>query len=507
MTFKHLDVLILGAGLSGIDAACQLKRTLPNKSFEVLESRDSIGGTWDLFKYPGIRSDSDMSTMGYNFKPWKDSRMLADGPSIKRYVIEAAEENGVIPHIRFGHKVQAMEWKGEEGYWTVTSQNLRNGEVEVRTSKFVICAMGYYDYEEGYSPEFKGERDFNGQVLHPQFWPETLKYQNKKMVVIGSGATAVTLVPSLLQGGASKVVMVQRSPTYVASVPGEDPAWKTFSKVLPSNMVYKIFRARNVVRQRVIYAAALRWPEYVKNVLLGRITKELGGKVDMKHFTPSYNPWDQRLCAVPDGDLFKALKSGSADVVTGTIAEFTETGIRLDSGQHISADIIVKATGLKLKALGGVDIRVDGKTMEIHQHMMFKGMMLDQVPNFLTITGYYNASWTLKADIVIEHFLRIVSHMDRIGAKSVRAMATADVKEGEPFHFKVSAGYVQRGAKSYPKQGAEKPWLALSNYMQDAIDLKFGSVTNPFLRYEKMLAVKPNSNPTVPKPKKVASTV
>lgn len=482
MYSKHFDFLILGAGLSGIGAACHITRKLSGKTYAILEGRDSIGGTWDLFRYPGIRSDSDMTTFGYNFRPWNSPKMLADGPSIKQYMQDAADEYGVVPHIHFNHQVLRSEWSSKHSRWTVTATNKLTGEEQVYTSRFLISATGYYNHNRAYTPDFPDQKDFQGQLIHPQFWPEELDYRGKKVVIIGSGATAVTLVPTMANQGA-QVTMLQRSPTYVISVPGLDPVWKHLNRVLPTTPAYFLLRIRNVLQGRLLFKGAQKHPQLVKSLLLNRVKKQLQGKVDMVHFTPHYNPWEQRLCAVPDGDMFKIIREGRADIVTDTIKAFDKTGIQLNSGRHLDADIIVTATGLELQSFGGADVVVDGQKININEHMLYKGMLLENIPNFLYIFGYSNASWTLKADIVIEHFLRIVRHMDKKGMHKVVAKASHSDTEATHSLSHFSSGYVQRGAHTLPRQGTEKPWIMLDDYLGDAIALKLSPMTDRELKY------------------------
>ena len=477
------DIVILGAGLSGIGAACRLNRAMPDKSYTVLERREAIGGTWDLFKYPGIRSDSDMTTFGYSFKPWKSPKLLADGPSIKAYVTEAAEEHNVIPNIRFKTEIEQVEWCSKAGRWTVTSKDIESGETTRISAQFIVNGTGYYNHKKGYTPEFAGRDAFEGDIVHPQFWPENLDYQGKNVVVIGSGATAVTLVPNMANKGA-QVTMLQRSPTYVISVPEVDPVYVWMSKVMPVSWVFAISRVRNVLLGRALYNAAGRWPKMVRRFLLGGVKSRLKGKADMADFEPRYNPWEQRLCAGPNGDLFKAIVDGKASVVTDGIETFDKTGIQLKSGKHLDADIIITATGLELLAFGGAEVKVDGAPVAVNELMLYKGMMFEGVPNFLHINGYFNASWTLKADIVTDHFLRVVKHMDDSGADVVTANAGSAArnkpqKDNEP-------GYVLRGAHVRPMEGDKKPWAALGDYLSDAVQLKLGRVTHSALTYSRV---------------------
>ena len=482
MPSKHFDVLILGAGLSGIGAACHLTRKLRGKTYTVLEQREAIGGTWDLFRYPGIRSDSDMSTFGFNFRPWREAKVLADGASIKRYLNDAAEQYGVIPNIRFGRKVLRSEWSSAQNLWTVTVRNTGTGKEEQYTSQFLIAATGYYSYDGGFTPEFPGRNKFKGEIVHPQQWPENLDYAGKKVVVIGSGATAITLVPTMAANGAD-VTMLQRSPSYVLSVPAVDPLWSQLSRVLPTKLVYAATRLRNIGLQRVLFVAARQQPKVVRRLLRSLVSKQLGGKVDIKHFTPRYNPWDERLCVVPDGDLFSALRKGKARIVTDTIKAFDATGIQLDSGEHLDADIIVTATGLQLQLFGGSELLVDGQPVVPKERMVYKGMMIEGVPNLIAILGYTNASWTLKADIVCEHFLRMIAHMDKRKLKTVTPRATGVRHTDETVMGSLASGYVRRAADQLPRQGDRAPWRVLNDYLRDAAALKLGAVTNAGLEF------------------------
>ena len=397
---NHFDVLIVGAGLSGIGAARHLKTQCPDKSFAILEGRDTMGGTWDLFRYPGIRSDSDMYTLGYNFKPWTEKQVIADGHRIRNYIAETSRDNGLDSSIRYGHKVVAADWHSDTATWTLTVQK-KSGEMVQMTCHWLMMCSGYYNYEEGFTPEFKGRDDFKGTIIHPQFWPENFDYSGKRVVVIGSGATAITLIPSMTDK-AKLVTMLQRTPSYVVSVPQFDPMVRFLLKFLPDMTVYNISRARNNFITQGIFKLSRTFPKFMRWLLLKQVKAQVGPDFDMKHFTPPYNPWDQRLCAVPNGDLFKAIKKGKANVVTDHIDRFVANGIKLKSGQVLEADVIVTATGLNLRLFGGMSLTVDGKRIEMNQHISYKGLMFSDIPNFSNTLGYTNASWTLKADLIAE---------------------------------------------------------------------------------------------------------
>jgi monooxygenase len=416
MAIEHVDVLIVGAGLSGIGAAYHLQKQCPNKKVVIVERRQAIGGTWDLFRYPGIRSDSDMFTLGYNFKPWTNPKAIADGTSIREYVQETARENGIDKKIRFGLQVRNAAWSSANATWTVDAVREATGEAVQFTCRFLLMCSGYYNYDSGYTPEFKGIENYQGQVVHPQKWTEDIDYTNKNVVVIGSGATAVTLVPSMADK-AAHVTMLQRSPTYVISVPERDIISDKLRPFLPEKMVYRLARTRNVGLQMMFYRLSKNKPEVAKRFLLQMVRRQLGKNADMSHFTPKYNPWDERVCAVPDGDLFKVIRQGKASVVTDHIDTFTKTGIRLKSGQELQADMIITATGLNLQLLGGMKIQVDGKPFEMTETLNYRGVMFKDLPNLAMIFGYTNASWTLKADLSSEYICRLLKHMDKDGLR------------------------------------------------------------------------------------------
>ncbi len=464
---SHQDVIIVGAGLSGIGAAYYLKTRCPGKSFTILEGREAVGGTWDLFRYPGIRSDSDMHTLGYDFKPWKEAKAIADGPSIWKYVNETADENGIREHIRFQHKVIDAAWSSDDATWTVTAQN-GDGEPVTLTCNFLYMCSGYYNYDEAYDAEIPGIDDFQGEVVHPQFWPEDLDYSGKKVTVIGSGATAMTIVPAMAARGAT-VTMLQRSPTYVASRPDQDKIANTLRKFLPEKWAYAITRFKNVQLGNWFYRQTRTNPEKTKKRLLGMVSKALGEEYTSKHFTPSYNPWDQRLCLIPNDDLYEAIKNGSANVVTDTIDTVTADGIRLSSGEALEADIIVTATGLKLSVLSNVNFSVDGEKVNWPDTIAYKGMMYADIPNMVQTFGYINASWTLRADLTAAYTCRVLNRMDELGMQVAVPRLREEDKDMElkPWIDDFSAGYMQRLMHLFPKQGAKDPWRNTQNYLLD----------------------------------------
>ncbi|HEX5752343.1 MAG TPA: NAD(P)/FAD-dependent oxidoreductase [Archangium sp.] len=483
---EHYDVLIVGAGLSGIGAAYHVQAHCPGRTYVLLEGREAIGGTWDLFRYPGIRSDSDMHTLGYSFRPWTEAKAIADGPSILRYVRETASEYGIDRHIRFRHHVKRASWSSELARWTVEAERGPEKELVRFTCNFLLMCSGYYNYAEGHRPEFPGEARFQGTLVHPQFWPETLDYANKRVVVIGSGATAVTLVPEMARK-AAHVTMLQRSPTYVVSRPAEDRIANGLRRVLPSKLAYGITRWKNVLLSMLFYKLARKMPERVKKLIVGLVREQLGPGYDV-HFTPSYKPWDQRMCMVPDADLFDAIKQGRASVVTEHIETFTEKGLQLASGQELEADIIVTATGLKLQLLSDIEFSVDGERCNLSKSLSYKGMMFSDVPNLAFTFGYTNASWTLKADLTSEYVCRLLNHMARHGMTTCMPRRDPSVEEIPLLDF--SSGYVLRALDVMPKQGSKKPWRLYQNYALDLVMLRFGKVddgTMVFSRAPKLL--------------------
>ena len=473
-------MIIVGAGISGIGTAYWLQEKCQGKTYAILEARERIGGTWDLFRYPGIRSDSDMFTFGYRFKPWENPQSLSDGASIRKYLQETAEENGIDEHIRFGHKVLSADWSGQEKCWTL---EVAHGDhtATLKTGFLYMCA-GYYSYEEGYRPSFKGEDSYQGTLIHPQFWPGDLDYSGKRIAVVGSGATAVTLVPTLAEK-AEKVTMVQRSPTYIMKLPNRNGLFVSLSKWLPARVAYRLTRWRNLVLSMGLFAYARAFPGKMKKLLMKGAAAELpeGYEVE-KHFNPSYKPWDQRLCVIPDGDLFRAIKAGRADVVTDEISHFAPQGIALKSGEMLEADIIVTATGLKMKLLGGARISIDGKVLDTHDVLVYKGMMMSGVPNFAIAFGYTNNSWTLKTDLTANLVCRILNYMDRKGYQVVRPEVPKDI-EAEEF-LPLDSGYMKRAQHILPKNGSKRPWRVYQNYLMDMMLTRLGRVNDRHLVFE-----------------------
>lgn len=481
---KHIDVLIVGAGISGIGLAVHLSKNCPQRQFEIIERRESFGGTWDLFKYPGIRSDSDMSTFGFNFKPWQKDSVLADGPSIKNYLSEVIDEYQLKNKIHFQHRVFAANYDSITKKWVVEIEDTAQKK-QTWVANFVLGCTGYYNYDQGFQPEFPNQSAFKGEFIHPQHWPEQLDYSGKKVVIIGSGATAITLVPAMAKGGAGHVTMLQRSPTYIASVPSIDLVYDKMRKILPEDLAYKLTRARNIGMQRGIYALAQKQPKLLKKLLLNAVKFQLKDKVDMKHFTPNYEPWDQRLCVVPDGDLFKILREGRASVETDQIEKFTETGIQLKSGKHLDADIVVSATGLNIQILGGIQATIDGKLMNTSQHMLYQGIMVSDVPNMAMIIGYINASWTLKVDIAADYICRLINYMDKNGYDEVIPQGDATELMQDTVMGSLSSGYIARAADVMPKQGKHAPWSVSNNYLADRKQLKHARFDDGVLKFHK----------------------
>ncbi|WP_029116160.1 NAD(P)/FAD-dependent oxidoreductase [Mycobacterium sp. URHB0044] len=480
---EHLDVLIVGAGISGISAAWHLQDRCPTKTYAILERRENLGGTWDLFKYPGIRSDSDMFTLGFRFKPWTSAKAIAEGPDIWNYINEAAAENGIDKNIRYNHQVVAADWSDADNRWTVTVD--RDGQESTITCSFLFACSGYYNYDEGYSPKFEGAEDFNGTIVHPQHWPEDLDYAGKKIVVIGSGATAVTLIPALVNSGAGHVTMLQRSPSYIGALPDVDPIAVQANKYLPQKTAHVVNRWKAIVFSTAQYQLARKFPQYMRKTLMTMAQRRLPEGFDVeKHFGPSYNPWDQRLCLAPNGDIFKAIRHGKADVVTDTIERFTETGIKLNSGDELQADIIITATGLNLRLFGGAAIRRNGEPVDLTKSMSYKGMMLSGMPNMAFTIGYTNASWTLKADLVSEFVCRVLNYMDANGFDTMVPEHPGDSVDERPL-MDFTPGYVLRALDSLPKAGSKEPWKLKQNYLLDVRTIRQGKVDDEALHFTK----------------------
>jgi len=469
-----VDVLIVGAGLAGVGSACQLRRRSPELSFTILESRAVSGGTWDLFRYPGIRSDSDMYTYSYGFKPWVNQSAIADGGTILEYIRETADEYDLNQHIRYNHKVVSAQWSSTDHLWTVTvtrsdTQSDNEEPLTIRC-RFILSCTGYFDYEKGYTPEFAGIDDFQGEIVHPQFWPERLDYKDKRVVIIGSGATAVTLVPSMA-GDTASLVMLQRSPTYIAKVPAEDPWLKPLAKYLPNSWVFRSIRWKKVLMQQYIYRLSRKNPQGLRRYLLNEVRKELGLDYDVDtHFTPSYNPWDQRLCAVPDGDMFTAIREDKVEVVTDHIDHFNSSGIALKSGKHLDADIVIVATGLQLKFGGDIAYCIDGEKVNLTERFVYRGMMLSGVPNMAMSVGYTNSSYTLKTDLTANYVCGLLQKMEREGYRHVTPTPHDEMNEAPLLNF--HAGYVLRARDIMPKNGDREPWMNNDRYTKDFISLK-----------------------------------
>jgi monooxygenase len=483
MAPEHVDVVIVGAGLSGIGAACHLQQECRGKSYAILESRGAIGGTWDLFRYPGIRSDSDMFTLGYAFRPWKESKSIADGAAIRQYIQDTAREHGVEDKIRFHHQVLSAEWSSATARWTVSALRSDTGETVELTCSWLSVCSGYYRYDEGFRPRFEGEEEFAGEVIHPQHWPEDFDATGKKIVVIGSGATAVTLVHSLA-GEAEHVTMLQRTPSYVLSLPGRDPLAQLLRNKLPTTLAYPIVRWKNVLASTALYQFSRRRPAAARKLIRRLTEKQLPAGFDVDtHFNPPYDPWDQRLCLVPDGDLFRSLRHGEASIATGRIARFTEKGVGLESGEHLDADVIVTATGLNLLPMGGMSLTVDGTPVDVSETVSYKGMMLSGVPNFTMTIGYTNASWTLKADLVSRYVCRLINHLDAAGYVSATPVAPP---EGADLPFlDLASGYVKRSLAHLPKQGGRTPWRLHQNYIRDVQLMRRGALADEGMTFQR----------------------
>jgi monooxygenase len=479
---NHFDVLIVGGGLSGIAAGYHLQRDCPDKRFALLEARANIGGTWDLFRYPGVRSDSDMFTLGYSFRPWVEDKAIADGESILRYINATARDSGIDKKIRFNHRVKRASWSSEEACWSIEAEHGSDQDIVRLTCRFLFLCTGYYRYAEGYSPAFPGADRFTGPVVHPQKWPDDLPYAGKRVVVIGSGATAVTLVPAMAKS-AAHVTMLQRSPTYIVSRPDEDRIANFLRRYLSSSLAFRLVRWKNILFGIYFFTLCKRRPERVKNWIVSQVQLALGPGFDTaRHFTPSYNPWDQRMCFAPGGDLFEAIKEGRASVVTDEIETLTESGVQLRSGTMLPADVIVSATGLTLSPLGEIGLTIDGRPFDPAKAMAYKGMMYSGVPNLASAFGYTNASWTLKCELTCDFVGRLLNHMDKRGYRRC-VPQNNDVSVVEEPWLNLSSGYIRRAADRLPRQGSKIPWRLHQNYVRDLIHLKLGSLEDGVLRF------------------------
>ena len=489
---EHFDVLVIGAGLSGIGAGARMQMDCPDKTFAILEGREASGGTWDLFRYPGIRSDSDMFTLGYRFRPWQDGKAIADGPAILDYIRETAREYDLEKDIRYGHRVRRAEWSSESSQWTVEVEigvklPQRRGDAETEnvlfTCNFLYLCTGYYDYDAGYTPDWAGFDQYRGTVVHPQKWPEGLDYAGKNVLVIGSGATAVTLVPAMAET-AAHVTMLQRSPTYIVTMPSQDGIANFLRSVLPAKAAYMLSRWKNVFRQMFFYELSRKRPAFMKRLIAKGVRAELGDEYPPEHFEPKYDPWDQRLCVVPDSDLFRSIREGKASVVNGEIETFTESGVRLKNGDELNADIIVTATGLVLKIMAGLTLVVDGKTVDLSKVMAYKGMMYSDVPNLAQAFGYTNASWTLKCDLTSEYVCRLIKYMDENGYDHCVPRRSDPSVLPEPV-LDFNSGYVLRALDQLPSQGSKHPWRLHQNYVKDLSMLRYGRIADGTMEFNK----------------------
>lgn len=487
-TVADVDVLIVGAGISGIGMAVHLQQNCPDRSFALVDRRENLGGTWDLFRYPGIRSDSDMHTLGFIFEPWKHEKSIADGPAILDYLNRIVDERDIRRHIRLNRKVLTADWNSAEAMWTVTTESA-TGEQQVMRARFLYQGSGYYDYDNPYDAGFQGRETFKGEIVHPQFWPKDFNFAGKKVVVIGSGATAVTIVPSMVKpgdpGAAAHVTMLQRTPTWYAIRPARDGIANFLRKIMPEKWAYAVTRFKNIRMQNIVFKRAQTHPQKIKDFLTGKLKEALGDKYDATAFTPPYDPWDQRLCLVPDGDFFNAIRDDKASVVTDHIDRFDETGIQLKSGKHLDADVIITATGLNLTLAGKIAVSVDGEPVQWNQHFYYKGCMFSNIPNYAAVFGYLNASWTLRADIVSEWVCRVLNHMQATGTDLAVPMLDNPDSLTEDNVFDFSSGYIQRSLSIMPKNADRLPWRLNQDYLADRIDMRTSSITDGFLTFRK----------------------
>ena len=477
---EEFDVVVVGAGISGLAAAHYLRRECPDRSFVLLEKRDAIGGTWDLFRYPGVRSDSDMFTLGFSFRPWTSDQTMADGPRIRTYLHDTARDEGVQDRIRFGQRVVSASWDSATARWTLDVATNDGARLQY-TCRFLHFCSGYYRYEQGHDPEWPGRERFRGRIVHPQHWPEDLDYGGQRVVVIGSGATAVTLVPAMA-ARAAHVTMLQRSPSYILAIPGRDAIGRTLQMLLPRGLADRLIRWKNILVAMGLFQFARRRPQAARRLLVKLARKGAGPGVDAKHLEPRYQPWDQRLCFVPDADLFAALRSGKASIVTDTLATFTETGLRLASGEELPADVVVTATGLQLQLFGGAQLQVDGRPVHLQQALSYRGMMMAGVPNLALSLGYTNASWTLRAELIARQVCRMLNHMREHRLDVCVPVHEGPVGDTRPA-LDLTSGYIARAADALPRQGSRKPWRLVQNYLVDLFSLKFSPVADGALRF------------------------
>ena len=479
---NHFDVIVIGAGISGIGAGYHLQTKCPGKSYAILEGRDTIGGTWDLFKYPGIRSDSDMYTLGFSFFPWKEKEAIADGPSILKYLDETSKKFNIDKKIKFNHYVKDASWCSEKSIWTLKVEDKNLMDIVTISCNFIFMCSGYYSYEKGYTPDFDGINEFNGKIMHPQKWDTSIDYSNKEVIVIGSGATAVTLVPEMAKD-AKHVTMLQRSPTYVVSAPQQDPLAIFLQKYLPSKLSYFIVRWKNILRQQWYFRLCKKNPKRVKDFIINQVRKSLGHDYDVdKHFTPNYNPWDQRMCLVPNGDLFKSIRKKQTSVVTDTIDKFTATGIKLESGKTLAADLIVTATGLNLEICSNINLKVDGKDINLPDTVTYKGMMFSGVPNLVSTFGYTNASWTLGADLTSEYVCRLLNYMKKSSIKKCCPEANSKIENNDDW-LNLTSGYIKRSKDIFPKQGNRSPWTNNQNFLKDIFQIRYGKINDGEIKF------------------------
>ena len=479
---NHFDVIVIGAGISGIGAGYHLQTKCPEKSYAILEGRDTIGGTWDLFKYPGIRSDSDMYTLGFSFFPWKEKEAIADGPSILKYLDETSKKFNIDKKIKFNHYVKDASWCSEKSVWTLKVEDKNLMDTVTLSCNFIFMCSGYYSYEKGYTPDFEGINEFNGKIMHPQKWDTSIDYSDKEVIVIGSGATAVTLVPEMAKY-AKHVTMLQRSPTYVVSAPQQDPLAIFLQKYLPSKLSYLIVRWKNILRQQWYFRLCKKNPKRVKDFIINQVRKSLGHDYDVnKHFTPNYNPWDQRMCLVPNGDLFKSIRKKQTSVVTDTIDKFTSTGIKLESGKTLAADLIVTATGLNLEICSNINLKVDGQDINLPDTVTYKGMMFSGVPNLVSTFGYTNASWTLGADLTSEYVCRLLNYMKKSSIKKCCPEANSKIENNDDW-LNLTSGYIKRSKDIFPKQGKRSPWTNNQNFLKDIFQIRYGKINDGEIKF------------------------